>query len=78
MAPVDTRGLAGDIFDIQRGLGYCGIMKKRSSTPNTTPKDDPFAPFREWGAQGGKAKSKAKAIAARKNGKLGGRPKGKK
>jgi hypothetical protein len=53
-------------------------MKKRSSTPNTTPKDDPFAPFREWGAQGGKAKSKAKAIAARKNGKLGGRPKGKK
>jgi hypothetical protein len=53
-------------------------MKKRSGTPNTTPKDDQFAPFREWGAQGGKAKSKAKTEAARTNGKLGGRPKGKK
>jgi hypothetical protein len=53
-------------------------MEKRSSTANTTPKDDPFALFRDWGAQGGKAKSKAKVEAARKNGKLGGRPKRKK
>jgi hypothetical protein len=38
-------------------------------------KQDPFAAFRKWGAQGGKAKSKAKTLAARENGKLGGRPK---
>jgi hypothetical protein len=38
-------------------------------------KQDPFAAFRKWGAQGGKVKSKAKTLAARENGKLGGRPK---
>lgn len=43
----------------------------------TLKKNDPFEPFRKWGAQGGKSKSKAKAVAARENGKKGGRPKGK-
>ena len=31
--------------------------------------------FADFGREGGKSKSKAKTIASRKNGKLGGRPK---
>jgi hypothetical protein len=34
-----------------------------------------YEAFRKWGAEGGRTKSPAKAAAARKNGKLGGRPK---
>jgi hypothetical protein len=34
--------------------------------------------FQKTGAQGGKAKTAAKKASSRKNGKLGGRPKGKK